>query len=86
MSVKTLHNVQSVGNAAPVSAPRTYSIAPRVAPEPVESLYSTPAELEIFLDGENPLGCIRGVMWVMAFNAAVFLLGFLVWQSCKYLG
>jgi len=42
-------------------------------------------ELEAFLDGDNPLGCFRGVMWVMAFNAAVALLGFMIWQSCKYL-
>jgi hypothetical protein len=85
MSVKMLQEVSMLGSARPTPRAFTYSIAPAVeAPDAVEpSVIST--ELEAFLEGDNPLGCFRGVMWVMAFNAAVFLLGFMIWQSVKYL-
>jgi hypothetical protein len=85
MSVKTLSNIRSLGASIPASASLTYSIAPSL-PSPIQQRpEARSTEVESFLEGENPLGCFRGVMWVMAFNAAVFLLGFVIWQSCKYL-
>ena len=61
---------------ANISQARTYSIAPSPAYIPDErSILPPPPEIDSFLEAENPLGCIRGVMWVMAFNVAVFLLG-----------
>jgi hypothetical protein len=82
MSIETLSTIQ------PFIAPGrrlTYSISPMVAPDVPQEIYSEPELLEMFLEGENPLGCIRGVMWMMAFNAGFFLLGFLIWQFWKYL-
>jgi hypothetical protein len=81
MSVKTLSEIQTLGPALGFRG-HTYSVAPLPAGVE-ESLPST--DLEIFLNMENPLGCARGVLFVMAFNAAFFLLGFLMWQACKYL-
>ncbi len=85
MSVKTLNSAETF--VAPSASPRrlTYSIAPSAQLVAPPELHSMPAELESFLEGENPIGCIRGVMWVMAFNAGVFLAGFMLWQSFKYL-
>jgi len=90
MSAKTLNNVQSIdlhSIADRSSQPKaqTYSIEPRLASVPAKTTCVPTTELESFLQGENPLGCFRGVMWVMAFNAAVLLLGFVIWQSCKLL-
>ena len=90
MSAKTLNSVQSVvveplAARSPISKARTYSIEPRLASVPAKTSYVSTTELESFLEAENPLGCFRGVMWVMAFNAAVFLLGFVIWQSWKFL-
>ncbi len=82
MSLETLSTIQAF------SAPArrlTYSIAPEVLPDASQEIHHAPENLEVFLEGENPLGCIRGVMWIMAFNAGVFLLGLLIWESCKYL-
>jgi hypothetical protein len=85
MSVKTLNAVQVFSAPVLPSNRITYSIAPALAFLPDQSLDAEPAELESFLENENPLGCIRGVLWVMAFNATVFLLGFTVWASFKFL-
>jgi hypothetical protein len=90
MAVKTLNNSQSVvaqSVVSPISAPRvrTYSVEPRIESDPGEVSCISETELQSFLDAENPLGCFRGVMWVMAFNAVVFLLGVAIWQSCKLL-
>ena len=85
MSVKTLSNVQSIAAPAPVSKARTYSIEPQLISVPTKSSIAAPAELESFLEAENPLGCFRGIMWVMIFNAAALLMGFVIWQSWKLL-
>jgi hypothetical protein len=89
MSVKTLNSAQPLVGVSSPSPTGTYSIAPSSATaiqsSSREALFPTPEEIDSFLDAENPLGCIRGVMWVMAFNAAVFMLGLVIWQSCKYL-
>lgn len=96
MSSKTLNSVQS-GSVQSIAAsghdPKalTYSIEPRLTSVPAQTSCASTndlesvAELESFLEGENPLGCFRGVMWVMAFNSAVLLLGFVIWQSWKFL-
>ncbi len=84
MSVKTLGSAPSVANPARRSSVRTYSIEPSL-PLPTEIASPARAEFELFLEAENPIGCFRGVMWVMAFNVAVFLLGLAIWQSCKFL-
>ena len=74
MSVKTLNSVQPMVLPANISQARTYSIAPSPALHPRrEKSYPSAAQIDSFLEAENPLGCIRGVMWVMAFNIAVFL-------------
>ena len=85
MSVKTLSSVQSIPAPSPVSKARTYSIEPQLTSVPAKSSCAAPAELESFLEAENPLGCFRGIMWVMVFNAAALLMGFLIWQSWKLL-
>jgi len=89
MSVKTLNGVQSFATPSATSSrdtpARTYSIEPGRASIPAEELYSTQNDLAGFLEGENPIGCVRGVMWVMAFNASVFVLGFAVWEAFKLL-
>jgi hypothetical protein len=90
MSVKTLNRVEATTIPATVistsvSTARTYSVAPETRFIPEQKLNHAPAELSIFLENENPIGCIRGVMWVMAFNAGVFLIGMAIWQSCKHL-
>jgi hypothetical protein len=88
MSTKTLNNIDVLGSSLNSARPvrsRTYSITPRMMSTSSDVPNDSAADVEIFLEGENPLGCIRGVMWVMAFNAAVFVLGFTIWQSCKYL-
>jgi hypothetical protein len=84
MSTKTLNSVQSIVLPAAVSQPRTYSISPSPAFIPTEQSCPSAAEIDSFLEAENPLGCFRGVMWVMVFNVAVFLLGLMIWQSCKF--
>ena len=79
MPVKALSDVETVQ----VSATRTYSVPSSVVmsvPAGVETRY--PSDLQIFLEEENPLGCIRGVMWVMVFNAAAVLLGLAIWKTC----
>ncbi len=85
MSVKTLNEMSILGSVRQAPRRSTYSVAPVVESTAMVETSEASAELEVFLDGENPLGCLRGVMWVMAFNAAVFLLGFMIWQACKYL-
>jgi len=89
MSVKTLNSAQSIALPAGISHSPTYSIAPSPvsvpASLPVERLYPSTEDIDAFLEAENPLGCIRGVMWVMAFNVAVFLVGFTIWQCLKFL-
>jgi len=85
MSVKTLNSVQPLVLPASVSQARTYSIAPSPTYVPDEKSHPSAAEIESFLEEEHPLGCIRGVMWVMAFNLAVFLVGFTIWQCVKFL-
>jgi hypothetical protein len=85
MSVKTLNNAEAVDFQSRTSPTRTYSIAPLPQPDQTESPGPTATEIESFLQAENPVGCFRGVMWVMAFNLAVFLLGVMIWQSCKLL-
>jgi hypothetical protein len=84
MSVKTLNDVQAMVLPATGPVARTYSIAPTPAMIP-EAQAIPSAALDSFLEAENPLGCIRGVMWVMAFNAAVVLMGVAIWQCCKFL-
>jgi hypothetical protein len=83
MSVKTLSTAQSMAIPATVSHARTYSIAPNPAPFVDESFAASPAQLDSFLEEENPIGCIRGVMWVMAFNIGVFFLGLSIWECIK---
>lgn len=85
MTVKTLNSVQSIAAPGPISKTRTYSIEPQFTSIPAQTSCVSPTELESFLEAENPLGCFRGVMWVMVFNAAAFLLGFAIWQSWKLL-
>jgi hypothetical protein len=88
MSVKTLNSAQPMVLPASMSPARTYSIAPIPvsipASIPEERLHPAPEQIDAFLEAENPLGCIRGVMWVMAFNVAVFLAGFTIWQCLKF--
>ena len=90
MSAETLNSVQSVlvqplADQGHLSKDRTYSVEPRLGSVPARTSYLPTTELESFLEAENPLGCFRGVMWVMAFNTAAFLLGFVIWQSWKFL-
>jgi hypothetical protein len=85
MSVKTLNSVESMVLPATTSQARTYSIAPSPMSRPEERSYPSAAQIDSFLEAENPLGCIRGVMWVMAFNVSVFLLGLAIWQCVKSL-
>lgn len=85
MAVKTLSSAQAIALPGNMHQSRTYSIAPGSVCIPEETSYASAVEIGSFLEGENPLGCIRGVMWVMAFNVAVFLLGVAIWQSCKLL-
>ena len=70
---------------ARVSQARTYSVAPSPVQLPNETTSPSQAQLDLFLEGENPIGCIRGVMWVMAFNFAVFLFGAAIWECVKFL-
>jgi len=69
---------------ARLSHARTYSIPPGPATVPNEKLHSSTEHIDSFLEAENPLGCIRGVLWVMAFNVAVFLVGLAIWQCIKF--
>jgi hypothetical protein len=85
MAVKTLNTIESTVSSSGLSKATTYSIECGATSLPAETGGVSKAELESFLEGENPLGCIRGVMWVMAFNAAAFLVGFMIWQGCKFL-
>jgi len=89
MSVKTLNSAQPMVLPASISHARTYSIAPIPlsvpASLPEERLYPSTEDIDAFLEAENPLGCFRGVMWVMAFNVAVFLVGVTIWQCLKFL-
>ncbi len=82
MPVKTLNSSQPMVLPAGISHARTYSIA--TSPAFIPGQESCPSEIDSFLEAENPLGCIRGVMWVMAFNVVVFLLGLMIWQSVKF--
>jgi hypothetical protein len=84
MSVKTLSSAQPMVLPASISHARTYSIAPSPAYIPDEKSYASAAQMDSFLEEEHPLGCIRGVMWVMAFNLAVFLVGLTIWQCVKF--
>jgi len=85
MSAKTLNAVQLFSSSALASEPLTYSIAPASTSFISQTLSTAPAELESFLEDENPLGCIRGVLWVMGFNAAAFLIGYTIWAACAHL-
>jgi hypothetical protein len=90
MSAKTLNSVPSIVvepmvGRSPLSKALTYSLESQLTSVPAKTVCLSTPELESFLEGENPLGCFRGVMWVMGFNAAVFLLGFVIWQSWKFL-
>lgn len=85
MSVHTLTQPNTQVSHSSARTELTYSISPALEPSFSLQQCADPASVGDFLAGENPLGCIRGVMWVMAFNAGVFLLGFLVWQSVKFL-
>jgi hypothetical protein len=85
MSVKTLSSVQPMVLPAGASQPRTYSIEPNPTYRADGNSVAAAAELEAFLEQEHPLGCIRGVMWVMAFNLAVFLGGLAIWECVKLL-
>jgi len=84
MSVKTLNSAQPMVLPSGMSHARTYSIAPSPASDPNETPYPSAEQIDSFLEAENPLGCIRGVMWVMAFNIAVFLLGLTIWKCLKF--
>jgi hypothetical protein len=83
MSARAVNSVQPMVLPANISQARTYSIAPSPAYIPDERSYPS-AQIDPFLEAENPLGCIRGVMWVMAFNVAAFLFGLLIWQCVKF--
>jgi hypothetical protein len=85
MSAKTLNAVQVFSAPALASERRTYSITPAPTSFPSQTSTADPADLESFLENENPIGCIRGVFWVMVFNAVAFLIGFTVWATCNYL-
>ncbi len=85
MPVKTLNADQVLSTPAPTSKRLTYSIAPAATSAPAPEAPMHPAELEAFLENENPLGCIRGVVWVMAFNMIVFLAAFSAWELFKHL-
>ena len=85
MSVKTLNNAEVIAIPPRTAPTRTYSIAPVSQAGGAETPSLTAAEIDSFLQAENPLGCFRGVLWVMAFNLAVFLMGVMIWQSCKLL-
>jgi hypothetical protein len=85
MSTKTLNAEQVFSAPAAASKRLTYSIAPTVASFADQTPTADPLDLESFLANENPIGCIRGVLWVMAFNALAFLVGFTVWATVKYL-
>ena len=79
MPTKTLGEV-ATGRTA---VSRTYSVPSCVIPDIHPGQERCPVEIDSFLEEENPLGCIRGVMWVMVFNAAAILLGMAIWQACK---
>jgi hypothetical protein len=85
MSVKTLNSVQPMVLPASISPARTYSITPSPTYIADERSRPSAAKIESFLEEEHPLGCIRGVMWVMAFNLGVFLVGLTIWQCVKFL-
>jgi hypothetical protein len=85
MSVKTLNSAQTMVLPATISQARTYSVAPSPGYLPAEQAYPSAAQMDLFLEAENPLGCIRGVMWVMAFNLAVCLFGAAIWECVKLL-
>ena len=85
MSVKTLSSAQPMVLPASISHARTYSVAPSPAYIPEQIAYPSAAEIDSFLQEENPLGCIRGVMWVMVFNITVFVIGLTLWQCIKFL-
>jgi hypothetical protein len=85
MSAKTLDAVQIFNTPALTARQPTYSVAPASISVPAAELPTRPAEVETFLDSENPLGCARGVVWVMAFNAIAFLTAFSAWATFKYL-
>jgi hypothetical protein len=84
MTAKTLNSAQPMVLQAGISHSSTYSIAPGPTSLPRQEPYPSAVEIDSFLEGENPLGCIRGVMLVMAFNVAVFLVGLIIWQSVKF--
>jgi hypothetical protein len=85
MFTKTL-NASQVFHAPAVASKRlTSSIAPASTSLPGHTPTADPIDVESFLEDENPIGCIRGVFWVMGFNAVAFLIGFTVWATCKYL-
>ncbi len=90
MSARTVNSVQPMVLPANISQARTYSVAPSPAYIPDEKSCPSAAQpsatqIDSFLEAENPLGCIRGVMWVMAFNVAVFVFGLLMWRCVKFL-
>jgi hypothetical protein len=85
MSARTVNSVQPMVLPANVSQARTYSVAPSTAYILDEKSSPSAAPIDSFLEAENPLGCFRGVMWVMAFNVAVFLFGLLMWQCVRFL-
>jgi hypothetical protein len=85
MSASTVNSVQPMVIPANLSQARTYSVAPSPASIPGEKSYPSATPIDSFLEAENPLGCIRGVMWVMAFNVAVLLFGLLMWRCVKFL-
>ncbi len=85
MSVRTVNSVQPMVLPANISQARTYSVAPSPAYIPDEKSYPSTSQIDSFLEAENPLGCIRGVMLVMSFNVAVFLFGLLMWRCVKFL-
>jgi hypothetical protein len=85
MSVKTLSPAQSMAIPATISHAPTYSVAPSPARYAEEQIAASPSQLDAFLEEENPLGTIRGVMWVMVFNTVVFVVGFAVWELLRLL-
>jgi len=84
MSAKTLNAVQVFAAPAVSSKRLTYSIAPAQTTVSAPEASSHPAELERFLENENPLGCARGVLLIMAFNAIVFVAAFSAWAAFKH--
>lgn len=61
---------------------RTYSLETNVVTPASPERCERP-QLELFLEEENPLGCIRGVMWVMVFNAGAVLGGIAIWKILR---